>query len=365
MKRKQVIMSNLQIFICSTLLAFIPAFRGNTRDTSSYIGAFTSTTSFPNPIDYYIEHRMEWSFGLLSWIVNLFSDSSVVFFYIYSFIIIIIIGLASKKFEINSIEVYLIYIPSFFVIQQLSQIRQGLGSALTYLSLSYLFNINSFHDRNSLGFCIALIASLFTHVTSLILTAYFLLTFLAKNIKTNLKTLLSIRAGGKLTSSHVKLLFLLTFIVCLIFVIYSPPSFVVEYLNLYLNSAVGYQELEEFSRSRSLFSLPNLRIAVILFIAYILYRRIPSLRGNYIYSNLIGIYGFGLIARLLLSFNAVFSGRIGAAFSFAEIFMIPIILNSSVLLKKWKWMFILVYFIIQGYITLWLQVPFMIEDYFT
>jgi hypothetical protein len=362
MKKYQVT-SNFQLFICCALLALIPALRGETRDTGAYARVFILTTSFPNPIDYYSQYGMEWGFGILSWIVNLVSSSTFVFFYIYSLATFLAIGIASKNFKINPLEVYLIYLPSFFIIQQLVQIRQGLGSALAYLSVSYIIDETSSSDRNPPEFYLASITSLVTHITSIILIGYHLLILWGGGLINDFKTVLRIGTRN-FTSAHFRVLFAVTFIF-ITYLTINTIDFFNQYFNLYLTSADNYQQHEEYGQSRSLFSLPNIRVAIILLVAYCLYRTIPTLRINYVYSYLIGIYAVGLAIRLIFFNTAIFSGRIGAAFSFAEIFMIPIVLNSSVLFRKWKWVFILIYFVVQGYITLWLQAPFMIEDYFT
>jgi hypothetical protein len=125
-------------------------------------------------------------------------------------------------------------------------------------------------------------------------------------------------------------------------------------LDIYLNSAMyGY--------ARNLSDIANIR-AILLLVIFLMAP--VSLINRKTYSLLLSLYACGIGIRIGFLDVAIISGRLGSIFGFAEIFLIPLLVQSISKNKPMTIAIGLVYFLASFVATAYYQVPGLIDDYF-
>lgn len=333
--KKNTIFS-LLIIIFITLIV---TFRGNTRDTYIYTFLFKNihNQNLLSPSLFYIDTGIEWGFGLITYFSKIIHDSVNFLFFIVSFLTTYSIYKTSRIINVNFGIVLLAYLPTFFIVQQLMQIRQGLATSLIFLALfTYQYN-----RKYSI---LLMIVAPFIHSSALIV--YPLIILLTKPFE----------KFWQLFNKYTVIISVLI----ILFMTISGGIFN-DILSQYSSRAAAYSKLEsDLNATRGIFNIANVREYVLLlfFIAHNKY-----FRKNKAYYILLLSYVLDVAVRISFRDSAIISGRLGAVFAYAEIFLFPIVL--SLYFKYTRLMIIIAYFFISLYISLYIRVPYMLEDYFT
>lgn len=315
------------------VFSFITAMRGNTLDTINYKILYDTIDFIP--LDYrtfYDRTYMEFGYGLLNAFFKFLNFDFRVFLFFYAFITFIFIKQAADNFGANSVLVLFCYLSTFYFIHQWIQIRQGLSIAIAYYAVSVLVNRNQ-----NIKFSIFYIIAISIHNVA----APFIIFF--KNILFRLANYL-----GRYYYWVALILFVSTIVACRLF--FSVGLGLSERL-------VRYAESEE---SRSLLHPVNLR-AYLFLILFLCFR--PRENVNKILDFLILINVMGVGIRLGFYDFLILSGRLGTIFTYSEIFIIPLLLSLRFKASS-KIIFAFLYFVISLYISIVLQTPDIIEQYF-
>ena len=318
----------------------IATFRGNTRDTQVYYDRFLSINSFPNsPVDFYLEYNIEWFFGVLSWFINIIGLPSLSIFFLVSFLTFYAIYRTSINLSLKIYEVLPFYLGTFFITQQLMQIRQGMATAIAFWLLSAVIKKRAtIWKILTRGGIVS-----FMHIFSpLIIISGGIVAFLKLNI------------------SYIKLFLIIAFSI----------SFTIFISNLILGSSYfyliplvdDYSSLEDTSLSRSPFALANIRAIVLL-----LFFSIASinLKNNKFFRVFLIMYAIHVGIRYGFLDFAIVSGRVSVLLGFAEIFLLPISIKAIFRNKTIMVLLCFIYLVVHAYITLFIVAPFMINDYLT
>lgn len=327
---------------CIIPISVIVALRGGTKDTINYLYAFTQTNSFPwNPMEYYSSFSMEWSFGLISWLLNLFSLPPAVLFFIFSFATFYFLSRTSNQVGLNLFQILPYYLGTFFLSQQFLQMRQGLAMAFVF-SLVSIINRNRKNIKIIL-LCLAAAASIHV-VSALTVFCIWLLSLV------NLQSISKIKFATWCTLSIV-----ITFIFCRLIMSFDVIS--------NFSRLAEYASDEQYSGESALLSLANLR--AICFSILIICGASKTLLDSKLFRILSGMYIIHLGIRLGFYDFLILSGRLSTALSFSEIFIIPMLVNEHVRSKWFKFLIALIYLLFHSYATYQIQVPTLINDYFT
>lgn len=337
MKKNFFIVKNdfLPFWVFAVFLIFIAGFRGGTRDTDVYAYIYSTINNYNLGFkSFYDETGMEVGFGYIAKIFYNAGFSFTIFALFISYITFIFIKKASSNFGANSFLVLLCYIPVFFANHQLMQVRQGLAVAAVYFSLSLFLN-----KKEKIKSVLVFLFGAFFH-NIVFLFAFFNLSIMQKILLI------------KRVKFSVKIIFLvaLVFILC---------RLITSFELILLTDRISNYSDSSYAEERSFFHPVNLR-SIFLLLAFILFR--PK-SYNKIYDYLVILYAIGVGFRLGFYDFLILSGRVSTLFTFAEIFLIPLVLQE----KFHKILLILlmfIYFSINLYINFVYQVPFVFDDYF-
>jgi len=336
-------MSN-EIYVRKTTLAYcllsfifilIASFRGATRDTDIYKFVYENSNLFPlEYTQFYDKTGMEIGYGYLSFIFNILSLPFSFFLFFISFLTFFFIKKASDNFSINSFYVLICYIPVFFANHQLMQIRQGLAMAIGYYFLSLILK-----NKNKILAFIVLISGYLFHSVTLVFFAFF----------SNL-------INSFIATERIKL-FIKVFFVCFFVFVFCRFFSGLDFFQ-YTERLSNYTD-SEFSTERGFLHPANIR-SFLLLIFFVIFK--PKNEG-FIYNFLVVFYAAGLGFRLGFYDFMILSGRLSTIFTYSEIFLVPMLLVFR-FSKQNIIVLLLIYFLINLYINLVFQVPFILEDYF-
>ncbi|MBC7710596.1 MAG: EpsG family protein [Rhizobacter sp.] len=323
-------------------LIFAVSMRGDTRDTSLYIEIFQSITEFPkNPIDYYAEFGVEWGFGILSWLLGSLQFGPTSLFFFVSAATFFFIERTANSIRMSFYTVMPYYLGSFFLTQQLMQIRQGLGVAFAFWVLVRF----TLQPNGPLKLLSGAIAALFIHMVAVVPLAGALVV----------RRFLPTPDRKRIVCWVLILIFVtVTFARAI-----SPSQFLGLFERLTLYSTDG-----EYSAPRSLFDPANVRALFILLIITSA-TAVRSLAQSRIFLLLLGLYAMHVGIRLGFVDFQILSGRLSTALGFAEVFLLPMTVNACVPSNTKRTFLGLLYFLVHGFATLAFQAPFLINDYFT
>lgn len=317
------------------------ALRGDTRDTAAYVDIFNSTKTFPiNPLDYYQAFGVEWMFGLSAWFFNTLHLDVVLFFVFVSFLTFYFIDKSANILGLSFLEVLPYYLGSFFLTQQLMQIRQGLGIAFAFFVIVKM----TVRDKN-VFFCAgnSVLAALIHSATVIpIIVAGVLKAFLPRN-----------------SSRWV----VVTWCFLLVAMTVVAARFVMSYFDFsFVARLSDYAQDSEFNQTRSVFEPANIRA---LFLLIVFMFASTRLYASPVYKLLLGLYAVQFGTRVGFFDFSILSGRFASSFGFAEIFLLPIFVKLMVKTRWVRWSFGGAYLFVHAYFTLTMQAPYLIIDYFS
>jgi hypothetical protein len=327
------------------MLIFLPvslivALRGNTGDTANYLDAFKATQDFPwDPLAYYGLFSMEWSFGVLSWLINALSLPLPVLFFVFSFATFYFLSLASTHMGLSLVAIAPYYLGTFFLAQQFLQIRQGLAMGLAFSLLPLVVT-----RRKALTPGLSLFATSMVHVVScLTLATGWVLSFVRPKPTRRSLTLWSLA------------LIALTFL------------FARAVMTLDVVSAVGrladYAADGQYNQELQLLAPPNIRAALLM--ALMLFAVTPRLQHSPVFVVLVGMYAVHVGMRFGFYDFVILSGRLSTALSFAEVFILPLLVREHVRSRWLRGILAGIYLLVHAVATYQVQVPTLIDDYFT
>lgn len=328
-----------------TLLAFLPlslivALRGDTGDTTNYLDAFKATQDFPwDPFVYYGSFSMEWSFGLLSWLINALSLPASALFFVFSFVTFYFLSIAASRMGLSLVAIAPYYLGTFFLAQQFLQIRQGLAMGLAF-SLIPLVVVR----RKGLIPGLSLIATSLVHVVScLTLVTAWALSFVPS------------KASRRSLALYCLALIALTFL--------SARAI----MTLDVVSTVGrladYAADGQYNQELQILAPPNIRAALLM--GLMLLAATPQLQRSPVFIALVGMYAVHVGMRFGFYDFVILSGRLSTALSFAEVFILPQLVREHVRSPWLRAAIAAVYLLVHAYATYQIQVPTLIDDYFT
>lgn len=332
-------------FLLAFIVAIIVAYRGNTRDTEMYINIFRNIYEYSllSPIEFYNQAQVEVGYGFLAFFVNYIGLSEVFLFFLISFLTFFFIFKIIKEINLYSKVYYYIafilsyLISGYFLMQQFMQIRQGLSIPIAIYAVLILVN-----HRNKINFIILSIISVAFHQSSFaILTSGVFVCFFINNIKFSL-------------NSFKFFLFFSIFLLVILF-----KFILLDIIVGFSNRLIAYSH-SVYSEARDIFSLPNIK-SIMIFIFSILFLNY-KLYINKAFRFIIILYSIGVAIRLGFSDFGVLSGRLGASFTFVEIFIIPSIIFSFN--NRGRLFIFTIYLIVQFIITYYFQAHYIVEDYF-
>lgn len=328
------------------LLVFLPlaamvALRGDTRDTALYIDVFERTVEFPwDPLAFYAETGMEWGFGIASWFLNLLAQGPMTLFFLVSFGTFYFLGKASLNVALGPLEVAPYYLGSFFLLQQLMQIRQGLGAAFAL----WVVTLIAGSHRPVWKTAAAAPVAVMMHITAA-------LPLLGAQL---LRLLMPVP-----TRWHVAL--------WSIGIVGIGVLLARAFMSLEVIASLGrlsvYAVDDEYSGERGLLAPANVRAALMLFL--FLFASTPSLLRLRSFVLMTGLYAAHLGIRLGFFDFLILSGRLSTALGFVEVLLVPMLVRSRIRHSWLRWAIALSYFLLHFAATVTVQAPFLIDDYFT
>lgn len=325
----------IPFWFCSFIFICIAALRGKTRDTDAYLFVYKNINSFPLDFKgFYDSTGMEIGYGYIaSFFYNLNAPFFIFLFFI-SFITFFFIKKASNNLGTNAFFVLLAYLPVFFANHQLMQIRQGLAVAAAYCALSYFIN----NKAKILGWLSFIFGFIFHNV--ILIFIFFFFNKINKFILTD-----------KIN------LFIKCFLIVISVVVLC--RILTDYGLIQLTDRVSTYTDSIYSEDRPVYHPANLR-SLLLLVIFVYFR--PKSK-EFTYDFLTILYAIGVGFRLGFYDFLILSGRLSTIFTFSEIFLIPMLLKFK-FNQVTSFFLMLFYVIINLYITIVYQVPFIFEDYF-
>ncbi len=324
-------------------LVLMVATRGDTRDTSHYIEVFYQTVEFPsNPFIYYAENGLEWGFGLISWIFLQLGLGPTSLFVVVSAATFFFLNGTARRLGLGFYEVMPYYLGSFFLSQQLMQMRQGLGVAFAFWVIVRIASGSGQFWRSAFS---ATAASL-VHLVSLA------------------PLLASIMLGATLPPPRRwrVALWALSLIVGTALLARAASS-----LALFdaLERLSSYAMDDEYGSARELFAPANLRAVLLLVLLLLACAAKQSLMRSRVFLILMGLYAIHIGIRLGFLDFQILSGRLSTAVGFGEVFLLPLAVVACVQMRAIRVCIGIAFFVLHAVATLTLQTPFLIDDYFT
>ncbi|MDC4991039.1 EpsG family protein [Acinetobacter baumannii] len=323
-------------------VAILVGSRGATPDTQVYYNVFKYIDSFNlwDPKGFYQETGMEIGFGWYSWLVGSISNSSFILFFVFSLINFYFIYKTSEYLRLPSIYSLLFYLPSaYFFMQQFMQMRQGLAISMVVYSCIRLLN-----SRKDILPWLVLLISFFIHQTAGLVFLFAVIFYFFKD-------------SFLFSTERIKWTLLLSFFIFVLFFKFFLLSLLVDSFA----RLQSYANTDNYSENIALFSLPNIR--TMLVVAFLLFFSKENILIKNSYKFFLYLMIIALAARVGFSEFAIMSGRLSTAFSYVEIFALPILLLSR-FNKGYCLLFAITYFILQIVITLGFQAPYLIEMYY-
>lgn len=330
------------IFLLSSLtLSLIVGYRGATLDTQVYYDVFKNIENFNlfNPLQFYILTGMEIGFGWYSFFINLFSNSSVVLFALFSFLTFYFIYEIAKEVSPSYVFTSLLYLSSgYFLIQQFMQIRQGLAIPIALYAIILLIKKK---NKVSLPFVLyALIAVSLHQVAIPLLLVGFLLCFF--------------RFEERVSLHRFKILSLIIAI-CIIVI----SNVFLKNLLINVSSRVSDYAQSSYAEEVGVFRLPNIK-AIATFVFMLIMMDEKAFKNKF-YTVFYIFFVLGVAFRLGFYDFAILSGRFATAFTFSEIFILPFAFYRFGFYGK---IGIILFVLLQTVATYVYQSPYVLEDYF-
>ncbi len=322
-------------------LIAVAGLRGDTRDTDLYISVFDAVDTFPwRPIEFYAEHGMEWGYALASWLVKAVGLGPTTLFVLISAATCFFVARAALNVGLGAFEAAPFYVGSFFLLQQLMQIRQGLGSAFALWTVTLIAG-----RRQSVGTGGAqMLTGAMIHLTAILpmLGAHILRWLMPRPT----------RAGVAVWAATIAV---------------AAFALARAFMRFDLIAELGrlsvYAEDETYSAVRGFLAPPNLR--ALLFLLLFLWSAPVALLRSRAYVVMVGLYAAHVGMRFGFFDFLILSGRLSTALGFVEVLLLPMLLRARVRRPAARWAIGLAFAVLQGAATLGIQAPYLIDDYFT
>lgn len=328
------------LWLCLPLMLMV-ALRGDTRDTFNYIEAFRATTEFPwDPLAFYAAMGMEWGFGITSWALNAIGLGPSSLFFLFSLGTFYFLHKAALRVKLDLIEVSPYYLGSFFLLQQLMQIRQGLATTLV---LSIVVLVGSPQAR------------VWRTVPATLLAASMHLTSALPLLGVQVLNRLMPRPGRWQMALWLALVMLAT------------AALARAFMSLDAIESLGrlslYAADEEYSDARDLLDVANVRATLVLLL--LLFGATTRLLRTRSYVLMLGLYAAHLGLRFGFFDFLILSGRLSTALGIVEILLLPMLMKARIRSVGLRLGIGLIYFLVHALATLLVQAPYLIDDYFT
>ncbi len=328
-------------------LCGVVALRGDTADTAGYIEIFYDSLSYD--FDYFSRYNIEPSYYYIANISGFFSARHEFFLFVYSLLSFGLIYITSRVLSASFPFVLLFYVATYFVSYQFTLMRQGLGLAFVGLIV-----VSIYHSKKIryilLVFAIGLVGGASIHVVSILplVVLAFIRLYLLRPCRQPLDDYFTLSIQlffGSLIISLALIDNLETFI-----------AFVGnDKINYYSTSA-------EYSSRLDYVSTGNVKAVLgVLLSLYLCSIKSVTKEVKYL---MIASYSIQLGLRLGLIDFAIFSGRVGASFSFYDAFLYSIIVQSLKLSIFTKAAIFLALAALGGGWIFWFQYPNLIDDYY-
>lgn len=323
-------------------LVFTVAFRGATRDTLLYREIFAATVRFPSdPVAYYAEHGVEWGYGVLSWLLNAFDAGPTLLFGLISATTFVFLALTARTLHLSVLDVLPYYLGTFFLTQQFMQIRQGLAIAVAFFFIARL--VRSRH-RALVGIVGMACASL-------------------GHLVAPLPLLVSTVVSGLVTRLRTRTLMLGVLVATLLTIGVCRQVAGLEAL-MSFEKLSQYAADQEFGSARSVFEPANVRAGLLLTLFYVSYPWMAKTALGRAYALLLVLYAVHFGIRIGFLEVQILSGRLSTAFGFSEVFLLALLMRSLVTSAVLRALCALVYLAVHVVLTLSVQVPYLLNDYF-
>lgn len=315
--------------------------RGATNDTQTYFNIFKNINMFDlfNPKNFYYETGVEIGYGWYSYLISIFSSSSLVLFLIFSLLSFFLIYQIAEKMKVSYFPVFLLYVSSaYFVMQQFMQMRQGLAIPLALFALTILIKSN----KISLVFILLVCLAISFHQTAIavILLGYFFY-FIIKKIRLSL----------------LYYRFLLIFII-IIFLFLS--KFILGDVLISISGRLTAYSNTSYAEDIGLLRLPNIKAILVFFMIYVLMTE--NIIKNNTFKVFMCLFAIAIVFRIGFSDFTILSGRFSTAFSHVEIFLLPYIFERFGKFIGSALLFI--YVLIQAITVYMFQAPYVFESYY-
>lgn len=306
---------NFYLILISTILILFAGFRGVavSRDYVPYLGSFNAVMHGGNDGGHGVLPLFEPGFlFIVKCSFYLFENNGpLTVMLAFAFFSITIKTVALKRLSINPFLVLLLYYSHFFLLQEMTQIRNGLACSFLYLAI-----LSHLKSKIKLTLFWILLASLF-HISSLF---YLLLLFFKKDAFN--------------TYIYVGLL-----ILSIIFGLLKLPilSSIAGFdLNLISNKLTTYAELSDkgFSSNTRFFNVlntVNVLITTILLIYHVHTKRISSTLSILLKCNIISIFTYGFLINVPSIASRV-SELFGAVSPFLYCYLLKVVPNKKMAL---------------------------------
>ena len=322
-------------------LIAVAGLRGDTRDTDLYISVFDAVDAFPwDPIEFYAEHGMEWGYALASWLVKGMGLGPTALFVVISAATCYFIARAALNVGLRPFEPAPFYVGSFFLLQQLMQIRQGLGSAFAL----WIVTLIAARRQSAWTGGAQVLTGAMIHLTAILpmLGAHVLRRLMPRPT----------RAGVAMWAATIALA---AFVLARVFMSFD--------LIAELGRLSVYAEDETYSAARGLLAPPNVR--AFLFLLLFVWAASAALLHSRAYVLMVGLYAAHVGMRFGFFDFLILSGRLSTVLGFVEILLLPMLLRARVRRPGTRWAIGLAFMALQGAATLGIQAPYLLDDYFT
>lgn len=333
--------ASASLLLCLPLVALV-TLRGDTRDSDNYVDAFWQSTKFPwDPLEYYSEFGMEWGFGIASWLLNTLGLSPVSLFFLVSLATFYFLGKAVEYTGLRFTEVAPYYLGSFFLVQQLMQIRQGLAMAFV---LGIIVLIARPSPRPWWKLPLNAAVAVCIQFTSLVpmLSAHLLRKFMPRPTRWRV-------------------------VIWLLAIVAVTVVAARAFMSLEVIASLGrlsiYASDTEYSGERGLLAPANLR-ATLLFLLMVFGASAALLRSR-LYVLMLGLYAAHIGLRYGFYDFLILSGRLSTTLGFTEVLLMPLLVRDRIRSPWLRTVLALLYLCVHAAITLLVQSPYLIDDYFT
>nr|BCN22517.1 putative O-antigen polymerase [Vibrio mimicus] len=282
--------------ILSLFLILLTARDLNT-DFSAYIGFFSHLSGYKLTELYQVwnDYSFEFGFVIYSFLGNKITNSGQLFYSVTAIIVCSIYWFIFSKDEERCLQYLMVYLSTFFVLNELIQVRQGIATSLVVLACY-------FYARSSRNFYLFLVPSFF-HSASILAILIFPLKFINRRSFYITLLLVSIIYGYSIGVDFI---------------------FNVEIVKPYIPDKLMSYYLSVYSLDMAIYSTRSLKY---LIICYLVFHFWCEFQKDDFYALIAKVYVFGVSLSFALSSFYILSIRIGQLFMVFEVILIPFLIS--------------------------------------